>query len=299
MPTAALVKMGIDYPTLRSIRPDIIFANVSSFGPVGPWADRTGFDSVGQAMCGSAYLSGEGERPYRTPITWVDHATALYAAFGVMVALHERSRTGKGQQIDGSLLGSAVAFSSTFLIEQALSGLNRTPIGNRSFLNGPTDTFRTTDGWIVTQVVGQPLFKRWAGLIGEDHWLSDPRFATDELRGVNGAILSERMNAWCAERNSADALEALGKAGIPAAPVLSPQEVLDHEQVQAMGIFAPTRVPGLPDPAPLTLPPITLSETPADIRLSPPRIGEQTDAILTELGFDEETRARFRNDGTV
>ncbi|HEX4179550.1 MAG TPA: CoA transferase, partial [Caulobacteraceae bacterium] len=299
VPTMALAKMGIDYPTLSEIRADIILANVSCFGPIGPWADRPGFDSVGQAMCGSAYLSGEGDTPYRTPISWVDHATALYTAFGVMVALHERAQTGRGQQINGSLLGSALAFSSNLLIEQAVKGLNRTATGNRSLFNGPTDAFRTTDGWIVTQVVGQPLFKRWVQLMGEPNWLEDPRFATDQLRGDNGALLSERMAAWCATRTSAEALDALGSANIPAGPVLSPQQALDHEQVQAMGILAPTMVAGLDQPAPLMLPPITLGATPADIRLRPPGIGEHTDEILAELSFSEAEREQLKADRAV
>ena len=299
VPTFALAKMGIDYPTLSAIRPDIILANVSAFGPVGPWADRPGFDSVGQAMCGSAYLSGEGDPPYRTPVSWVDHATALYAAFGVMVALHERGRSGRGQQIDGSLLGSALAFSSTSLIEQALTRPDRVASGNRSLLNGPTDTFRTTDGWIVTQVVGQPLFKRWTQLMGEPRWLEDPRFATDQLRGDNGELLSARMAAWCATRSSSDALDALAQAKIPAGPVLSPQQALEHEQVQGMGILAPTQVAGLDRPAPLTLPPITLGATPADIRLRPPRVGEHTDEILAELGFSAAEREQLRTDRCV
>ena len=208
VPTSALPAMGIDYASLCAIKPDIILANVSSFGPRGPWADFPGFDSVGQAMCGSAYLSGPGDTPYRSPITWVDHAAALYAAFGVMAALHERGQTGRGQQVDASLLGSAMAFSATFLVEQSVAKPNRTAIGNRSFLNGPTDTFRTKDGWIVTQIVGDPLFRRWSRLIGEDHWLSDPRFTSDELRGENGAVLSERMAAWVAERTSDEALRS-------------------------------------------------------------------------------------------
>jgi crotonobetainyl-CoA:carnitine CoA-transferase CaiB-like acyl-CoA transferase len=299
VPAAALAKMGIDYPTLNAIRPDIILANVSSFGPVGPWADRPGFDSVGQAMCGSAFLSGPGDQPYRTPITWVDHATAVYTAFGIMVALFERQASGRGQEIDGSLLGSAIAFSSTFLIEQALTGMSRTAIGNRSFLNGPTDTFRTRDGWIVTQVVGQPLFKRWTALLQEPEWLDDPRFATDELRGENGAILSERMAHWCVERGSDEALDALGRASIPAGPVLSPQQVIDHPQVQAMGLFTPTAVPGLDRPAPLTRAPINLSATPADIRRPPPAIGEHSEEILAELGFDAARIAAFREAGVI
>jgi crotonobetainyl-CoA:carnitine CoA-transferase CaiB-like acyl-CoA transferase len=285
VPASALPKMGLDYDTLRAIRPDIVLANISSFGPAGPWADRGGFDSVGQAMCGSAYLSGPGDRPYRTPITWVDHAAAVHAAFGVMVALFERAATGQGQQIDGSLLASALAYSSTFIIEEALRHLGRQPIGNRSYLNGPTDTFRTTDGWIVTQVVGPALFKRWAELVGEPGWLDDPRFASDALRGENGEVLSARMALWCAERSTAEALDALARAGVPAGPVLTPREALAHPQVQAMELFAATPAPGLADPVPLMRAPVDLSATPNAIRRPPPRAGEHTEEILRELGF--------------
>jgi crotonobetainyl-CoA:carnitine CoA-transferase CaiB-like acyl-CoA transferase len=296
VPSSALPKMGIDYETLRAIRPDIILANISSFGASGPWADRGGFDSVGQAMCGSAYLSGPGDQPYRTPITWVDHASAVYAAFGVMLALFERTATGRGQQVEASLMGSALAYSSTFIIEEALRHLGRAPIGNRSYLNGPTDTFRTRDGFIVTQVVGPALFRRWTELMGEPAWLEDPRFASDALRGENGAVLSERMARWCAGRSSAEALDALARAGVPAGPVLTPREALAHPQVAAAGLFAPTAVPGLPEPAPLMRPPVALSALAGDIRRPPPRAGEQTEEILRELGFSAAEIDGFRRD---
>ena len=299
VPPSALSKMGLDHPTLSAIRPDIILANISSFGPVGPWAERPGFDSVGQAMCGSAYLSGPGEQPYRTPITWVDHASAVYAAFGVMLALFERTATGRGQQVDTSLLGSALAYSSTFLIEQALRQTNRTALGNRGALNGPTDTFRTKDGWVVTQVVGPHLYRRWADLMQEPEWLTDPRFSSDALRGENGALLSERMGRWCAERTSGEALEALGRASIPSAPVLSPQEALDHPQVQAMSLFTPTVVPGLDRPAPLARAPVGMSVTAQDIRRPPPRAGEHTDAILAELGFSATEIEALRESAAI
>jgi crotonobetainyl-CoA:carnitine CoA-transferase CaiB-like acyl-CoA transferase len=299
VPASALPKMGLDYDTLRTIRPDIILANISSFGALGPWADRGGFDSVGQAMCGSAYLSGPGDRPYRTPITWVDHAAAVYAAFGVMVALFERAASGRGQQIDGSLMGSALAYSSTYIIEEALRHLGRAPIGNRSYLNGPTDTFRTTDGWIVTQVVGPALFRRWTELIGEPGWLQDPRFASDALRGENGEALSARMAQWCAERSTDEALDALARAGVPAGPVLTPREALEHPQVRAMELFAATPAPGLAHPAPLMRAPVDLSATPNAIRRPPPRAGEHTDEILRDLGFTPADIGKLRAERVV
>lgn len=288
VPPSALRKMGLDYESLCAIKPDIVLANVSSFGPRGPWTDRPGFDSVGQAMSGSQYLSGPGDVPYRSPITWVDHATALYAAFGVMVALFERGRSGRGQEIDGSLLGSALAFSSTFLLEQALTGLDRTATGNRSFLNGPTDTFATKDGFVATQVVGDGIFRRWAGLLEEPEWLGDPRFASDELRGKNGDILSGRMADWTAQRTTQEVLDTLADARIPAGPVLSPQQALDHPQVQAMGLIEPMEIERLGLTAPLVRAPVNLGGTPAEIRTPAPAVGEHSAQILREIGYSDD-----------
>ena len=299
VPPSALASMGLDYPSLRAVKPDIVLTNVSSFGPVGPWTDRPGFDSVGQAMSGSQYLSGHGDVPYRTPITWVDHATAVYAAFGTMVALFERAASGRGQEIDGSLLGSAMAFSSTFLIEQAMTGIGRTATGNRSFLNGPTDTFPTRDGFIATQVVGDAIFRRWVRLIEEPAWLDDPRFVSDETRGVHGAVLSERMARWTVERSTEEALGALAAARIPAGPVLSPQGALDHPQVAAMGLIEPVEIARLGLTAPLLRPPVNLAETPATIRRPPPAVGEHSVEVLREIGYTDSEIDALAADGAI
>ena len=299
VPPSALTKMGLDYTSLSVIKPDIVLANISSFGPTGPWSERPGFDSVGQAMSGSQYLSGPGDIPYRSPITWVDHASALYAAFAVMIALFERQNSGKGQEIDGSLLGSALAFSSTFLIEQALTGLNRKAIGNRSFLNGPTDTFATKDGFIVTQAVGNAIFKRWVELVGMPELLDDDRYATDELRGENGIELSGIMARWTGLRTSEDALSELAAARIPAGPVLSPQKVLDHEHVQAMGLIQPTEIPHMGVTVPLTLPPVNLSQSPAQIRAPAPDVGEHSAQVLAEIGYAQAEIAALVEAGAI
>ncbi len=205
-----------------------------------------------------------------------------------------RKATGKGQWVQGALLATAVTFCNALLIEQAVIETNRVPTGNRGQTSAPVDIFRTSDGWILCQVVGNPLFKRWAKLMGEDHWLTDPRFKDDISRGDNGAIISERMSRWCRERSTADALEILGAAMIPAGPVLKPQQTLDDPHIKAMGFFQATEFPGAPRPAPLAKVPVWLSETPGSIRHRAPKLGEHTDQILGELGYDSKAIAALR-----
>ncbi|MDQ8757604.1 CoA transferase [Sphingosinicella sp. LHD-64] len=299
LPVPSLAAMGLDYPSLKALRADIILANVSSFGPDGPWAGRGGFDSIGQAMCGAAFLSGQPGRPMRTPITWVDHAAGLHAAIGVMIALFARQQAGEGQEVQASLLGSALAFGATWLIEEAITGIGRQATGNRSFVNGPTDMFETMDGWIVTQVVGDALFGRWVSVIEEPQWLGDSRFATDELRGINGALLSARMARWCRTRTSRAVLDALGQAGIPAGPILSPAEANAHPQVHALGLTENVPCPGLEAGAPLMRFPVAMHANPDNIRRAPPTPGQHNEEILGELGYSAADIIRLAESGAI
>jgi crotonobetainyl-CoA:carnitine CoA-transferase CaiB-like acyl-CoA transferase len=201
--------------------------------------------------------------------------------------------------VEGALLATAVTMTNAMLIEQAVIATDRVPTGNRGQTSAPVDIFRTRDGWILVQVIGQPLFKRWARLMGEEHWLADGRFRDDISRGNNGAVVSERMSRWCAERATAEALEVLGKAQIPAGPVLKPQETLDDPQVNAMGFFQPVEFPGAPRPAPVAKVPVRLSGTPGAIRRRAPLLGEHTDEILGELGYDAPAIAALREKGVI
>ena len=176
---------------------------------------------------------------------------------------------------------------------------NRVPTGNRGQTSAPMDLYRTRDGWIICQVVGDPLYKRWARLMGEPQWLEDPRFKDDRARGENGAIISERMQRWCSERDTEAALDILGREMIPAAPVLSQQQALDHPQVQAMGLLEPMDYPGLPRPAPVAKAPIWLSAAPPDQRRRAPLLGEHTNRILAELGYGAGAIAELRRKGVV
>ena len=194
--------MKLDYERLKAVKPDIILTTVTAYGRGGPYSDRVGFDGIGQVMSGAVYMTGTEDQPYRAQVPWVDFGTALHCAFGTMAALMARKATGKGQWVQGALLATAVTFGNALLIEQAVIQANRVPTGNRGQTSAPVDIFRTRDGWILCQVVGNPLFKRWAKLMGEEHWLTDPRFKDDISRGDNGAIISERMSRWCAERTT-------------------------------------------------------------------------------------------------
>ena len=295
LPPQTMARMGLDYDSLCKVKNDIILANLSSFGKHGPWAARPGFDSIGQAMCGSVYLTGEPGRPYRAQIALVDFGTALHAAFGVAMALIEKQRSGRGQEVVGALLATAVALNGPTLVEQSAVAPDRVAIGNRAFNSGPTDLFETRDGFIVSHVVGGPLFRRWANLLGEPEWLDDERFATDDGRGDNGEVLSQRMAAWCAERTRDEALEALAAAHVPAGPVLKPQEALEHPQVQAMGLLHPVAWPGMDRPAMVPQAPVWLSETPALPPTEQARTGEHTDEVLAAIGYSGEELAALRD----
>jgi crotonobetainyl-CoA:carnitine CoA-transferase CaiB-like acyl-CoA transferase len=299
LPAQTLVAMGLDYETLSRRREGLIVATVDAFGPVGPWAERLGFDAVGQAMSGAMYLSGSPGSPTKAAVNYVDFVTAISAAAGVLAALLARGATGKGQRVEASLLRSALTVGSPHLVEQAVAAPNRVASGNRSQVSGPSDAVRTRDGWLLVQVVGQPLFRRWARAIDATDLLTDPRFATDADRGRHGALLSERLQAWCQDRTTEEALAAFERAGVPAGPVLSPAEALTHPQVLASGALVPTPLPGGDGSAPLVGTPFGLGATPAAVQGPRPGLGEHTDAILQELGYTPETIAELRRDGVV
>jgi crotonobetainyl-CoA:carnitine CoA-transferase CaiB-like acyl-CoA transferase len=233
LPIEVLRKIGLDYDTLKQIKPNIILARISTFGTDGPYARRVGFDAVAQAMTGAMSLTGFPRTPMRAIVPFEDYGTALHTAFGVMVALYYREKTGEGQVVDGSLLATGITFMQGILAERQVLGIERRQLGNTSFYAAPADAYRTNDGWIMVSVVGAEMFARWARLVGREDFITDPRFANDQGRADHHEAIAAAMNAWLASRGSAQAISDLEMARIPAGPVLDPGQVLEDPQVKA------------------------------------------------------------------
>jgi len=287
-------KMGIDYESLKAVKPDVILGRVSAFGPDGPYANRVGFDSVAQGMSGAMSLTGFEGAPVKAAVPYCDYGTALHTAFGIALALLHRAKTGEGQIVDGALLATGVAFMQALIAERSVVGIERTQRGNAAFYSSPADTYRTKDGWIVVQTIGADMFGRWAKMVGREELTGDARFADDLSRADHRATITEATAAWCGRLTSAAAMTEMEKARVPAGPVYSLDEVLRDPQVEARGMLTFVEYPDAAKPVPLADTPVRLSATPGGIRHRAPMLGEHTDEVLREIGYSAAEIAELR-----
>lgn len=299
MPPRVLENLGLDYATLSALKPDIILTASTAFGVHPAMRDRVGFDGVGQAISGLVHMGGWPDQPVKAMVPVVDFATAMSCAFGTAMALLERRTSGKGQEVGVSLQQTALNLCSASLIEEAMLKVDRKATLNRAPHYAPSDIFRCTDGWIIAQVLGQGMFKRWTRLIGRPELFDDVRFGDDAKRGEHGQLLCGLMREWCAQRSTAQALSELEAARVPGGPVRSPRQVLDDPLLQETQAFVWMPYPGADGPVPIVSTPVTLSRTPPAIERRPPSAGEHTDEVLQEYGFSPQEIAALHAGGTV
>jgi crotonobetainyl-CoA:carnitine CoA-transferase CaiB-like acyl-CoA transferase len=299
MPLSTLKRLGLDYESLRAIKPDIILTAATAFGLHESVRERVGFDGIGQAICGAVHMSGFTDQPVKAMVPVIDFGTALSCALGTMMALYHKQNTGVGQEVRASLLNTGLNFASGTLIEEAVLHLDRKATGNRAPTFGPSDIFRTRDGWLITQVIGATMFKRWATLVEKAELIDDPRFRDDLSRGEHGELLSAYMSDWCAGRTLEQALAELEKARIPAGPVLSPRQVLESDLVSTTGAITWMTYPGTPQKIPIAPPPVELSHTPPQLQSRAPLAGEHTLEILEEVGYQSADIQRLEALGII
>ena len=280
-------KLGIDYETLAAENPRLIYASISGFGQDGPYRDRAGFDQVAQGMGGLMWVTGlPGGGPVRAGIPVADLSAGLFAALGVLIALQERSHSGKGQWVQSSLLSAMVTMmdfqAARWLVEGEVPG----QAGNDHPTSMPTSVYPTADGFVNVAASGNPIFGRMCEAFGDPGLANHPDYATAKLRSKNRVALNEAIAMHSRRYTSAALIELLADAGVPCGPIYKMDQVFTDPQVQHLGMAV--AVPK-PDGGELKLvsPAIALSRTPARMKRTIGPAGEHNEPILRELGYSE------------
>jgi len=282
---SVLHKLGLSYEQACKHRPDIIWVGVTAFGADGPYAGRPGIDFLAQGFAGLLALNGEPDRsPVRVTVPLVDVMTSLLVVSGVLAALHERSKSGQGQQIDVCLLDALMHAQCTGLGGYFLNGWISPRAGNRSPYFAPSGVFACADGKsICLTTPSEKFFRNLCKALGVD-WVVDPRFRTIPLRLQHEDELEQEIAARCKQLDSTDVLARCVEHDAMAAPVNELPEVVQDPQVRHNGMIVTTEHPTLGS-VDVTGVPIHLQRTPGSVRRSPPLLGQHTEEILTELGY--------------
>ena len=287
-------RLGIDYESLKQINPRIILASISGFGQDGPYATRPGFDQIAQGMGGLMAITGlPGQGPVRAGIAVADSSAGLYAALGIMIALLERESSGAGQWVQTSLLHSQIAMLDFQAARYLMSGEVPQQAGNDHPTMMPTSVYKTADGHINIAASGAGNWQRLCEAIARDDLLSDSRFDSDAKRSDNRSALNAEINQSSVAYTSADLVAKLNAAGVPCGPIYSMDEVFADPQVQHLQCAVSVEHPKLGN-IKLVSQPVTLSRTPAAITSATPELGQDSAAILSELGYTDAEIIQLR-----
>ena len=295
-----LEKLGIDYARARARHPGIIYCSVSGFGQTGPYRDRAALDLIVQAESGMLSVTGEpGGRGVRCGVSIADMTAGLYAAFGILTALHARENTGRGQAIDVSMLEGQLALLHGMIGGYLADGIVPEPMGTAYKALLPYQTFRTRTRDLALAVGSDKLWRIFCPLLGLDDMLDDPRYATNAARGANRASLIARLEEVFLTKTYEEWEALLLPAGVPMGAINTIDTVVEHPQVKARGMLVECEHP-IAGKVRIVGPPVRLSETPGAIREPAPLLGQHTDQVLRErLGLGDDEIARLRRAGAI
>ena len=294
-----LGRLGLDYASLRVGNPRLIYASISGYGRTGPAAHKGGFDLVAQGVSGLMSVTGEPDRPpVKVGVPLTDLGAGLFAACGILAALHARERTGAGQLVDTSLVDAGVALSVWEATELFSRGVVPGPLGSAHRMSAPYQAVRCADGYITLGAANDRIFRRLAELLGHPEWLEDARFESDSVRVANRTVLVERIETVTSERTREYWLERLEAHDIPCGPINDYREVMEDPQVRAREMVVETRHPTLGTLSTLGTP-IKLSGTPLTPGRPAPLLGQHTDEVLAAAGYEREAIASLREAAVV
>ena len=288
-------RLGIDYESLKAINPRIILGSISGFGQDGPHANRPGFDQIAQGMGGLMSITGlPGQGPVRVGIPIADLTAGLFCAQAILVALHERTRSGVGQWVHTSLLQAQLFMLDFQAARWTMDGEVPKQAGNNHPTSIPTGVFKTSDGHINIAVAGPGNRGRLCKAMGAQPWETNPAYADGKSRSANRDALNAEIEAMTSTRTSAELIESMVASGVPCGEINNIQQAFENPQVEHLGVAQSVESPALGN-INLIGQPFALDRTPSSIAVAPPERGEHTDEILREMGFSDEELAEMRN----
>src|SRR5215468_4098939 len=292
-------RLGVDYATLSAVNPRLIYCSISGFGQTGPYADRGGYDLIAQGMSGIMSATGSPDGPpVKVGVPIADLGGGLFGVVGILCAIRARRVTGRGQRVDTSLFEAGLALSAWEATEYWYTGQIPKRLGTAHRLNAPYQAFRASDGHFTVGAANSRLWPRFCQLLGLDRLVDDPRFVSVGERVKNQRELERVIEEVTVKHSRAHWLERCEAAGIPAGPIYSVPEALGDAHARARGMVQEYEYPGVGRVNALGNP-VKLSRSPARLAKGAPRLGEDTDTVLGELGYDTRAIDSLRATGAV
>ena len=282
-----LEKLGLGYDSLSRINPGLIYCAVSGYGRDGPMGDKPGFDLIAQGFSGLMSITGEpGGPPVKTGNSICDINAGILAVVGIVSAYVHKLRTGEGQVVETSLMEAGLQQTYWQAASYFATRESPGPTGSAHLLTAPYQAFRVKDGWINIGGANQANWERIATALGHSEWCTDPRYATNTARMENLEQLVSDMEAVLIQHDRAHWLAAFDAAGVPAGPVHTIGEALNHPQAKARGMVVEVSHPQAGATETLGCP-VHFSATPTRIDRAAPMLGQHTRELLSEYGYDE------------
>ncbi|HLZ24313.1 MAG TPA: CoA transferase [Ktedonobacterales bacterium] len=292
-------RLGFGYDEAIQRNPRLIYCSISAYGQDGPDALRPGYDIILQGMSGATSVTGDPDgSPYRAGMPICDILSGMFAGQGILAALHARERTGRGQRVETTLLGATVAAMANLAGSYLMTGEAPARVGNSHPQIAPYDLVRTADGYVNVAGANADLWRNLCGALHLEPLLDDPRFATNGERVHNRKALLAAIEERTTRLSTAELLETLDAAGVPAGPIRDLKQVFESPQALHMGLALSQPHPTVGEARSVNTP-LRLSETPPTMRFAAPTLGQHTDDVLRELGYDEATVRRWHDEGTV
>ena len=274
-------KLGLGYEDLKETNSRLIYASISGFGQYGPYKGKPGYDIIGQAMGGIMSITGWPDSPpTRTGTAIADFLSALFCTIGILSALHARKSSGKGQQIDVSIVDSVVTAIGTILQIYLAEGRIPKRAGNKYSFIAPYEAFKAKDGWFVLGVGSESIWKKFCKTIDKEELIDDKRFTLNADRIKNNDVLVDMINDWAGNYSVNEIIDILEKEGIPVAPINELDQIVNDPHIAVAREMIQKIVHPIVGEVDVVGNPIKMSDTPPGIYSSSPLLGEHTDEIL-------------------